>query len=103
MVARLGRPCARFTVESGSRPYFLAQIPQTRATAGVESTRTPSISNNKARQEMRCMTPKSLAYLDDLAIVGTGLSLSHRRKPPTKAFSFVPARAPAGHFFSFLQ
>src|SRR5450755_176856 len=52
MVAMLGRPWARRTTSSGSRPCFLAQVFHTRATAGVESTSTPSISKSRARHRI---------------------------------------------------
>ena len=42
----LGRPWASRTVFSGSKPCSIAHCVQTRATAGVESIKTPSRSNN---------------------------------------------------------
>src|ERR1700675_3341365 len=52
MVAMLGLPWAWRTTSAGLRPNLLAQTVHTRATAGVESTRTPSISNSNARQRI---------------------------------------------------
>src|SRR5882757_2650121 len=52
MVAMLGRPWAWRTTSSGSRPNFAAQAVHTRATAGVESTSTPSMSKSRARQRI---------------------------------------------------
>src|ERR1700730_19293798 len=52
MVAMLGRPWAWFTTSAGTRPNLWAQAGHTRATAGVESTKTPSISNSNARQRI---------------------------------------------------
>src|ERR1700730_17017221 len=48
----LGLPWAWRTTSTGSRPNLLAQAVHTRATAGVESTKTPSISNSNARQRI---------------------------------------------------
>src|SRR5229473_8204110 len=46
----LGRPCAFFTTSSGSsNPCSRAHPAHARATAGVESTSTPSRSNSKPR------------------------------------------------------
>lgn len=53
MLTRLGRPWACLTTKSGSKPYLAAHAVQTRATAGVESTRTPSISKSRAEQRIR--------------------------------------------------
>src|SRR5256885_16807781 len=44
------RPCAHCITKSGSSPCSSAQPRQTRSTAGVESTRTPSKSNSTALQ-----------------------------------------------------
>ncbi|HET7238885.1 MAG TPA: hypothetical protein VFI76_07650, partial [Terrimicrobiaceae bacterium] len=52
MVVRLGRPWTRWTIFSGSKPRSRAHWDQTRVTTGVESTKTPSISNNSALQEI---------------------------------------------------
>src|SRR2546427_12091562 len=52
MVVILGRPCAFFTTSSGSNPWVRAHPAHTRATAGVESTKTPSRSKSTPRQWM---------------------------------------------------
>jgi len=52
MVEMLGRPWARRTTSSASKLNFLAQVAHTRATAGVESTRTPSMSKSRPRQRI---------------------------------------------------
>src|SRR6266404_3118030 len=50
IVVRLGRPCAMWTTVSGSKPCSTAHRCHTRATAGVESISTPSMSNSRALQ-----------------------------------------------------
>ena len=45
----LGRPCACRTTSSALNPYCTAQRDQHRATAGVESTKTPSRSKRMPR------------------------------------------------------
>src|SRR5215472_9442049 len=50
MVVMLGRPCAMAATGSGSNPRSAAHRLQTRATAGVESMSTPSMSNSSAQQ-----------------------------------------------------
>jgi len=55
IVDRLGRPWALRTVSSGSKPCSMAHFVHTRATAGVESTNTPSKSNSSPRQEISTM------------------------------------------------
>src|SRR5437764_5333026 len=50
MVSMERRPWAHRTTKSGSSPCSFAQPRQTRSTAGVESTRTPSRSNSTALQ-----------------------------------------------------
>src|SRR5258708_31905651 len=55
MVLMLGRPCAFFTTSSGANPCSRAQPAHTRATAGVESTKTPSKSKSTPRQRMLVM------------------------------------------------
>ncbi len=52
MVVMLGRPCAFLTTSSGLNPCSCAQPAQTRATAGMESTNTPSRSKSTPRQRM---------------------------------------------------
>src|SRR6266480_657328 len=51
----LGRPCAFLTTSSGSNPCSRAHHAHTRATAGVESTKTPSRSKSTPRQRMPVM------------------------------------------------
>src|SRR5713226_6182815 len=51
----LGRPCAFLTTSSELKPCSRAQPAQTRATAGVESTNTPSRSKSIPRQRMLLM------------------------------------------------
>ncbi len=51
-MAMLGRPCAFLTTSSGSNPCSRAHHAHTRATAGVESTKTPSRSKSTPRQRM---------------------------------------------------
>src|SRR5437016_10829427 len=48
----LGRPCAFFTTAAGPNPCTPAHHAHTRATAGVESTKTPSRSKSTPRQWM---------------------------------------------------
>ena len=55
MVETLGRPCALLTTSSGSNPCSRAHPAHARATAGVESTNTPSRSKSTARQQMLIM------------------------------------------------
>src|SRR5713226_9470641 len=55
MVLILGRPCAFFTTSPGSNPCSRAHHAQTRATAGVESTSTPSRSKSTPRQRIFVM------------------------------------------------
>src|SRR5258708_28451024 len=55
MVLMLGRPCAFFTTSSGANPCSRAQPAHARATAGVESTKTPSKSKSTPRQRMLVM------------------------------------------------
>src|SRR5690348_1399790 len=93
MVAMLGRPCAIRTVFSGSNPCCFAHQVQTRATAGVESTSTPSRSNSTPLQEIFSMlhdTGNSLAEKIPLELSGL-----HAAK-----FSCVPA-APLTLLFLF--
>src|SRR4029077_10244523 len=49
MVAMLGRPWAWRTTSSATKPCFVTHLVQTRATAGVESTSTPSRSKSTPR------------------------------------------------------
>jgi len=57
-------------VESGSRLCFRAQRVHTRATAAVESTRTPSISANKPLQRICIITLASKFYQMQGALLG---------------------------------
>src|SRR5258708_2188452 len=52
MVVMLGRPCAFCTTSSGSNPCSRAHPAHARATAGGESTSTPSRSKSTPRQRM---------------------------------------------------
>src|SRR5947209_8370383 len=56
----LGRPCARRTTSSGSNPCSLSHRHHTRVTAGVESIRTPCISNRSALQETSSMVERTV-------------------------------------------
>src|ERR1700683_2736610 len=57
----LGRPCARCATSAASNPCRSAKRAHTRATAGVESTSTPSISNSSAEQEIRIIRSSACA------------------------------------------
>src|SRR5437773_10492733 len=58
----LGLPCACRTTSSASNPCLRAHQAHTRATAGVESTSTPSRSNKTPRQriEFTCTSSTDL-------------------------------------------
>src|SRR5215472_1193931 len=73
MVAMLGFPCALRTTSSGSNPCVRAQLAQTRETAGVESTSTPSKSNKTPRHRIE-FTRTSFMDLARLSAHHPGLS-----------------------------
>src|SRR6267154_5923560 len=91
MVVRLGRPCAFFTTSSGMNPCSRAHPAQTRATAGVESTRTPSkskstprqrifVMNHDRRKPLKCET-RSRATFHCCALAGAAGGIRDSRDP----------------------
>src|SRR6266550_4444281 len=64
----LGRPWATRTVSSGSRLCSMAHLLHTRATAGVESTRTPSRSNRSPSQESSTIINDNRRYASELDV-----------------------------------
>src|SRR3974390_3906229 len=85
MEVRLVRPCAATTAWSGWSVGLGAQRAHTRGTAGLESTRTPSISKS---------TPLQMIWVMLNILVGTGSNkkrdlradgLAQPRRPPARA------------------
>src|SRR5580692_145900 len=73
----LGRPCARCTTSAGSKPCRSAKRVHTRATAGVESISTPSISRSKAAQEIRIIRGSACAQCINQSFLHAQGSIKH--------------------------
>src|SRR5271167_2002558 len=76
-VVMLGRPCARCTTSAASNPCRAAQRVHTRATAGVESTSTPSISKSTPAQEIRLIHNSARARSNNHSFSRAQESIQH--------------------------